>query len=225
MNNQALLVLRLEGLMQSWGERSRWDSRDTEAFPSKSGIIGLIACAMGLRRGDTAIRELEQKMTIGVRADRPGVFMTDYHTITGEFVTAEGKHRGRKGENSTIISYRQYLFDASFLVVIAAPEIILESIASALKKPKWQIYLGRKSCVPSRPVFEDLTQAYSSIDEALRTIPLSMRADKRQVHLCELEDPTGSYTRRDRPLITPSRLYQMRRLTKFSVTVAEEVMQ
>lgn len=220
MSNQPLLILRLEGLMQSWGERARWDNRDTNAFPSKSGIIGLIACAMGLSRGDTAIRELEQEMTIGVRADRPGIFMTDFQTIKGEFVNAKGEYQSK-----SVISYRQYLFDASFSVILAAPENVLQSIASALKKPKWQIYLGRKNCVPSRPVFEDFTQAYSSIDEALRTIPLTMRADKSQVHLCELEDPTGSYTRRDRPFITPSRLYQMRRLAKYSVIVPEEVKQ
>jgi CRISPR system Cascade subunit CasD len=42
------LFLRLEGPLQSWGERARWDVRDTAPEPTKSGVIGLLACALGL---------------------------------------------------------------------------------------------------------------------------------------------------------------------------------
>lgn len=217
-----LLILCLEGLMQSWGERARWDSRDTNTFPTKSGVIGLIACAMGLERGDAVIRELAQEVIIGVRADRAGVLMTDFQTITGDFITAEGKRRVKKGEIATILSPRQYIFDAAFLVVAAGPTNRLEHIAAALQKPKWQIYLGRKCCVPSRPVFETITQTYASVDEALHLYPLNERADSGPVFLCELEDATGSYIRRDHPLVTPSRQYQSRRINKFAVKVLGE---
>lgn len=36
-----ILLLRLEGLLQSWGEHSRWDHRDSSDMPTKSGVIGL----------------------------------------------------------------------------------------------------------------------------------------------------------------------------------------
>ena len=45
------LLLRLVGPMQSWGTTSRFDQRDTGKEPSKSGIVGLLAAAMGI---DTA---------------------------------------------------------------------------------------------------------------------------------------------------------------------------
>ncbi|MFW9879088.1 MAG: CRISPR-associated protein Cas5, partial [Candidatus Thorarchaeota archaeon] len=36
VKNPTLLVLRLEGPLQSWGLRARWDYRDTSTEPSKS---------------------------------------------------------------------------------------------------------------------------------------------------------------------------------------------
>jgi CRISPR system Cascade subunit CasD len=44
------LLLRLVGPMQSWGTTSRFDQRDTGKEPSKSGVIGLVAAALGIDR-------------------------------------------------------------------------------------------------------------------------------------------------------------------------------
>ena len=41
------LLLRLVGPMQAWGTSSRFDERDTGKEPSKSGVIGLLAAALG----------------------------------------------------------------------------------------------------------------------------------------------------------------------------------
>ena len=81
--NPKLLMLRLEGVLQSWGESSKWDYRDSALMPTKSGIVGLIACAMGLERGNPEIDAIFDAITLAVRADRPGVRMTDYHTASG----------------------------------------------------------------------------------------------------------------------------------------------
>lgn len=219
MSNPQLLLLRIEGLMQSWGERSRWDGRDTASFPSKSGIIGLLACALGKPRTDKIILELDRTLKMGVRADRPGVVMPDYQTISGEIVTANGQTRGKKGEDSTIISVRQYLFDASFLIVLDGQGDVLEMLAEALQKPVWPIYLGRKTCVPTRPVYESLTSDYESIEEALRCWPISDLADEANGFLCEIDHLNGSYIRYDRPMLTPSRHYNYRRINRFAVSV------
>ena len=47
-----LLLIRLEGALQSWGEWAKWDERDSGLMPTKSGVIGVLACCMGLKRGD-----------------------------------------------------------------------------------------------------------------------------------------------------------------------------
>ena len=71
MNQDYTLLLRLEGPMQSWGYRSRFDYRDTALEPTRSGVIGLICAAMGIARGEDISRfDLIRRM--GVRVDKEG---------------------------------------------------------------------------------------------------------------------------------------------------------
>lgn len=116
---KTLLILRLEGVLQAWGDHSKWDRRDSGDFPSKSGVVGLLACAMGLERGDPEIAALSSVLHMAVRADRPGVRILDLHTAQGyPLYNAEGKPR----QNNTVLSRRWYLQDASFLAVLDLPD-------------------------------------------------------------------------------------------------------
>lgn len=191
----SFLVLRLEGVLQSWGESAKWDNRDSAAMPSKSGVVGLIACAMGLPREDPLIAELGASVCMAVRADRPGRKIEDFQTVTGNPLrTAEGKPRG----SNTIISRRTYLQDASFLVVLEAAPAWKEKIAEALQNPKWCMYLGRKSCVPSRPILECADAAGSSLLEVLRNYPAADRAVFPMTYETEIPlADSASYTRPD----------------------------
>lgn len=156
------IFLRLEGPLQSWGERGRWSVRDTAPHPTKSGIIGLIACALGYRE-DEDIRPLSQKTRLGIRVDAPGTLITDYHTIGGGYdrpalLTAQGKPKKTPaGEPHTELSHRDYLCEASFLAALqirdSADEPLIEQMAHALQNPVWPLFLGRKACIPSRPIF------------------------------------------------------------------------
>ena len=165
------LFLRLEGAMQSWGERGRWSIRDTAPEPTKSGVIGLVTCAMGIG-DDATIKALSAAVEMGVRVDKPGVRLTDYHTIGGGsakpmLLTAQGKPKKSSGKPHTEISYRDYLCDASFLVVLRGETAVIQQMAAAVQDPVWTIFLGRKSCPPSRPVF-DGTDTYKSVQAALQ---------------------------------------------------------
>ena len=60
--NKKLLILRLEGALQSWGENSKWDHRDTSVMPSKSGIVGMLGCALGKDRNSPELIQLSQNM-------------------------------------------------------------------------------------------------------------------------------------------------------------------
>jgi CRISPR system Cascade subunit CasD len=225
MGNPLLLLLRLEGPLQSWGERSRWDYRDTASMPTKSGVIGLLACALGKKRNDPFILALDKKLVMGVRMERPAQVMTDYQTASGTILTSEGKERGKKGEVSTLQSWRQYLQDAAYLVALSGEEGILKACAEALQHPVWTVYLGRKSCVPTRPIFEALTNAYCSLEDALQNYPVTYFGDKSGAFLCEIEDlHGGQYRRRDRVLGTPVRTFgdrQVRMATVFPKGVQE----
>lgn len=165
------LFLRLEGPLQSWGERGRWSVRDSAPEPTKSGVVGLLACARGHGR-DADVRALSEALRMGVRVDRPGVRLTDYHTIGGGYdapalLTAEGKPKKSSGGPHTELSHRDYLADASFLVALRGEAALIDDLAAALADPVWVIYLGRKSCPPARPVFAGMGD-YPDLETALR---------------------------------------------------------
>jgi CRISPR system Cascade subunit CasD len=131
----------------------------------------LLACALGYNQ-DEPIKQLSEKIKTGVRIDQGGVMMTDYHTVGGgyntpQLLTAEGKPKKSSGKPHTEITERAYLHDASFLVAIRADENTIKQLAEAVQNPHWVIYLGRKACPPSRPLFEGVGD-YASLETALQ---------------------------------------------------------
>lgn len=184
-----VLFLRLEGVWQSWGENSRWTVRDTRREPTKSGVIGLLAAAAGMGRGDDRVREWGISTRIGVREDRPGRLERDYHTVAGGadrdpayanagVLSAEGKIKVTQssGKAETVVSERSYLADACFLVAIEGPGDVLDAMESAIRSPVWAPFLGRKSCPPSLPLYPVLADRpsrdrFASLTDALRRFP------------------------------------------------------
>lgn len=169
------LFLRLDGPMQSWGTGSRFQLRRTAMIPSKSGVLGLLLCARGIRREDSRDYLDELVSTImGVRLDRPGTVGRDYHTAGAKIGirTPEGKIKKTAGTEvyETLLSQRQYLYDASFLIALQGDSRLLGLYAAALREPVWPPYLGRKSCIPSRPVFSGTGQ-FDTLIEALESQP------------------------------------------------------
>lgn len=129
----SVLLLRLAGPMQSWGVDSRFARRETLRHPTKSGVLGLLAAARGLRRTDP-LEEL-LGLSFGVRVDQPGVLMQDFHTA----------HDWRSGA-SMPLSTRYYLADAVFVAAVKGADELLETLDQAVQHPKFPLFLGRRSC-------------------------------------------------------------------------------
>jgi CRISPR system Cascade subunit CasD len=147
------LLIQLVGPMQSWGTTSRFDQRDTGKEPSKSGVIGLLAAALGIDRENWVDLEPLTRLAMGVRHDRSGVPKRDYQTAgcakTDKVIKADGKL-----SDDGVVSRRDYLADAAFLVGLAgADRSLLERAYAALRDPVWPLALGRKSYVPSEPIW------------------------------------------------------------------------
>lgn len=162
----SVLVLRLEGPMQSWGTQSRFDHRDTGLEPSKSGVIGLLCAALGRPRTES-VDDLAA-LAMAVRVDREGVHRCDFHTAGGGKVPGRKNYGVAKASGATaatVISRRFYLADAMFLVAIAGGLDLLKNVQEALTAPCWPIFLGRKSFVPSMPVLP-LDNPWGGIREA-----------------------------------------------------------
>ncbi len=159
----ACLLLRCVAPMQSWGSRSRFQHRDTEREPTKSGIIGLICAALGRKRTEP-LDDLNT-LRMGVRVDQPGQVATDYHTALDVL-------KADQSSIDTQISHRAYLADAAFLVGLAGDLSLLQTIQLALKNPRWPLFLGRKAFVPGSPVYlPDGLQVEQSLLAALQTYP------------------------------------------------------
>ena len=110
------LLLRLVGPMQSWGTTSRFDQRDTGKEPSKSGVVGLLAAALGIDRENWTDLEPLTRLSMGVRHDRPGVPKRDYQTAGCAEANTIIKADGTPSPRKALFLTRFYLADAAFLV-------------------------------------------------------------------------------------------------------------
>lgn len=157
------LLLRLAGPMQSWGTRSRFDERDTDMEPSKSGVLGLVCAALGVPRNDWEVLALLARLRMGVRVDEPGILRADYQTA---------QDRPGHPRTATVQTRRHYLADAAFLVGLeGADRALLERAHAALKDPAWPLALGRKSFPPGLSVWLDRSLVDAPLQQALLGFP------------------------------------------------------
>ncbi len=190
-----VLLLRLAGPMQAWGDDSRFSRRDTRMVPSKSGVLGLLAAADGRRRIDS-IEDLAG-LRFGVRVDQPGALQRDFHTAinwdTGQCMP---------------LSYRYYVADAVFVAGVEGDRALVEGLAQRVREPRFPLYLGRRSCPVTDPVYLGLSDA--TLQDSLRAHPwqASRWHRRRQAAEVRLElyldaEPGGAEpveTRRDVPI-------------------------
>ena len=171
------LLLRLGGPLQAWGTDSHFNTRQTGTEPSKSGVIGLLAAALGLRR-DGDLSRL-RALRFGVRTDQPGTLLRDFQTV----------HIPKR--RAPEISCRYYLSDAVFLAGLQSGDgVFLRELAEALRAPVWAPYLGRRSCPPTQPLLLGIREA--DLDEALSSEPWQAseryRAEWRRKHPGSLQE-------------------------------------
>lgn len=144
------LLIRLAGPLQSWGSDSKFNTRRTEREPTKSGVIGLCACALGRKRTES-ITDLAV-LRFGVRTDKQGQLIVDFQTA--------------KNSKTSFLSYRHYLADAEFTVGLEGDITLLEEIDAALHSPMYPLFLGRRSCPPTLPLSLGIRDL--SLPEALK---------------------------------------------------------
>jgi len=144
---QATLLLRLAGPLQSWGMTGQFLLRDTHTQPTKSGVVGMIAACLGRPRGadiDDLVR-----LRMAVRTDQPGTLLHDYHTVSRTDGTTLPTASGKKKKDKTAVTDRWYLADAVFLLALTGDRGLIERISDAIDRPVYAPVLGRRSCVPT----------------------------------------------------------------------------
>ena len=165
------LVLRLAAPMQSWGATSRFTRRTTQLYPTKSGVLGLLAAAEGRRRTDP-IEDLV-RLRFGARIDQPGHVERDFQTAH----TADGK--------PLPLSDRYYLADARFLAVVEGDDTLVTALYDAVRRPVFPLYHGRRAFPPTGPLAAGVRP--EGLDEVLRTHRWEAAAATRRRGLSHVE--------------------------------------
>lgn len=142
------IALKLAAPLQSWGSSSRFTERETNHEPTKSGIIGLLAAALGRRRTDT-VDDLVS-LSLAVRIDQSGKYLRDFQTAHRRKWDKESGVYSFDSGSSMPLSNRQYLADAVFVVAVQVEDDVLyQCLTSALEHPSFPLFLGRRSCPPA----------------------------------------------------------------------------
>jgi CRISPR system Cascade subunit CasD len=165
--SMSTLLLRLSGPLQSWGSDSRFETRRTGREPTKSGVVGLLAAALGRKR-DEPLDDLNC-LKFGVRVDKEGTLINDFHTA--------------RTKRNTYVTHRYYLSDATFLVGLESDnDVWLETLRQALLHPAFPLFLGRRSCVPSVPIVVGMREGNlleSLSEESWQLSPYMQQREKR----------------------------------------------
>lgn len=209
MSDPAYLALYFDAPLQSWGYASKFDRRTSLAHPTRSGVIGLLCAACGIERADVqGLERLEKGLDVDVYAYALGSRLTDYHTVGGgydpkteaQFICrkGDGEVRQKNGESLATLTYREYLEDSRFGVVVSGEAGLIHELAHHLEDPVWGVWFGRKACVPAARVYEGV---HADEDSALRALEGAAGGRKpvRTVRTAAAFDE-GTDTLMDRPL-------------------------
>lgn len=197
------LPLHLYGPLQSWGGPGAQDVRLSADMPSKSGLVGIMAAALGRVHGsdNSDLCGLE----LAVRTDRRGTRMVDFHTLP------------QKGDN-TYQTWREYHQWAGFTAFVSGDEDLLCRVRDALRNPRWDLTLGRRNCHPATSIGGELLGV--GIDEAITGYWPSY-ATRKSTHMVERDARKGEswLLVGDEPL--GDRRFAMRPVTRFVVASPE----
>lgn len=160
------VAMRLCGT-QSWGSESRHEIRETQTFPTKSGITGLVCNALGADRTDTDTIAKITAMIMSIRIDSEPTVTHEVQIIQNAALASNPPHR-RNNTTRTIKSTRSRLDGACYLVLLTGNHDTATTIANALDRPKRTLSLGRKAYTAPRNISLGL---HPTNTDPLTTIP------------------------------------------------------
>jgi len=184
------LLMWLEAPLQSWGADSKFGRRDTMPFPTKSGILGLICCALGASGEQHDLLKMlgNSPMTVfafsKTKEKKDGslikipqeALLCDFQMVGSGYsdenswqslMIPKTSSGSKAVGGGTKLTYRYYLQDACFCVIFELQQELAFQISEALQNPVFDIYLGRKDCVPTDFIFRGL---FPSFDETLNVM-------------------------------------------------------
>ena len=197
------LIINLEAPLMAFGGETIDNLGIIRPFPAVSMLTGLFANALGWRRIERQRhQQLQDRMVFAARIDREpagGVRMTDFQTAqlaaNDRGWTTRGAPEGRAGGANTYLAphlrYRDYYADMRVTVALrlepAKGQPTLDELAAALQEPARPLFIGRKPCLPSAPLFGGFAEGDTALAALLSVAP----ADDGRGDSCRLQWPRG----------------------------------
>ena len=169
-----VIVFRLDAPLAAFGDLTVGERRSTHTRPAFSAILGLVAGALGIACDAPGHESLAAGLAMAVRCDGLGAPLADFHTAQtppqrrGRGYATRKDELATKADLGTIISRRDYWTDAAFTVLLwphADTPYPAAEIASALNRPKYAGFVGRRACPLGRPPAAKLVSA-ATVSEA-----------------------------------------------------------
>lgn len=209
------LLLWLEAPLQAWGHDSKFGRRDSLDFPTKSGVLGLLCSARGVGGEEAEYLALWADLDMQVRAYAPEgrggeplprlPLLQDFQMVGSGYnandpwqslLIPKKANGGAANKGGVKMTYRYYLQDMAFAVVLQGPRELLHEAAVALSSPVWDVYLGRKNCVPTefigQGVYETAQDALSAGEslalEKKRALAFSVKQGEHEGEVLILND-------------------------------------
>lgn len=184
------LLIRLDAPLMSFGAPLIDSFGVVQEFPGLSLLTGLFGNALGYRHGEAdALNRLQDRIRYAVCRERQGEKLRDFQTI--DFArgsndlkraktvgwTRKGRVEQRAGSADTLrqkhIRYRDYWAGARYLIALAlepageAPD--LNALSRALREPRRPLFIGRKTCLPARPLLVGVLECESLVHALQRS--------------------------------------------------------
>lgn len=186
------LILNLEAPLMSFGGEAIDNYGVTRRFPAASMLTGLFANALGWRRTARARHQsLQERLVFAARIEREpagGLSMRDFQTaqlgandkVWTTLGVPEDRAGGANTYKSPALRYRDYYADARVVVALHLQDPdehpTLADLAAALDEPARPLFIGRKPCLPSAPLFTGFSDGDTAL-AALIAAPLYGEAD------------------------------------------------
>lgn len=189
----SFLVFRLYGPLASWGQAAVGETRPTGLYPTRSAIIGLLAAALGIKREEElAMQQLNASLQLAIKQQVPSSLIRDFHTIQAPSTRRGVTHFTRQSELkeaklNTLLTRRDYRCDGLWTIALRCittadnrVSYSLEQLKSALEKPVYTLYLGRKSCplgIPLSPILVETSCLKTALDTCFPALTRSSKED------------------------------------------------
>lgn len=177
------LKLELAAPLMAFGAVAVDQVGPTWRWPGRSMLTGLLANALGLDWSERAAHQaLQDRLICAAALLRDGDILTDTQNAqlskNDQGWTTRGAPEGRGGNsyNAPHRRQRDFLADAELVAVLTLTPVeqepSLDTLRDALLRPARPLFLGRKACLPSRPLvtatehdFIEAATAYEALEQ------------------------------------------------------------